>query len=66
MSNDEIPFVAIGAGEDPPWIELDNSCPICGEPNLPLLDSEPPLLTYIKHCGQAWVRGPLKPKGVWI
>lgn len=56
---DDIPFVAIGAGEPEPWLHLDNSCPSCGEPDLPLLESDPPGITYIKHCGGMWLRGPL-------
>jgi hypothetical protein len=58
----DIPFVVIGHGEDPPWIDLDNSCPTCGEPDLPLLDSVPPGISYIQHCDGVWVRGPLNLK----
>lgn len=55
-------FAVVGDGEDPPWGD-DRTCPECGEPDLPLLPSDPPMLTYIKHCGKAWVRGPIMPPG---
>jgi hypothetical protein len=55
----EVPFVVIGYGEQPPWAHLDNSCPICGERDLPLAWTKPPLLSFISHCGQLWARGPL-------
>ncbi len=54
------PFVVIGDGENPPWGN-DRSCPTCGVKDLPLRDSDPPLLSYISHCGKTWVRGPIKP-----
>lgn len=53
------PFVVVGNGEKPPWGD-DRDCPECGEPDLPLLGSEPPGLTYIKHCDKAWLRGPIR------
>lgn len=61
MADDEIPYVAIGKGEDAPWVtaNLDLSCPDCGGDELPLRDSEPPGLTFIKceGCGGTWLRG---------
>jgi hypothetical protein len=51
-------FVAVGNGEDPPWGH-DRICPDCGQEDLPLLDSDPPLLKYIQHCGKTWLRGPI-------
>ena len=60
-------MTAIGAGETPPWVHLPLTCPICGEPDLPLHDSTAPngapgSLSYIKHCGRAWARGPIHTK----
>lgn len=55
----DLPFVAIGHSEVPPWGN-DCTCPTCGEPDLPLKDSVPPVLTYIAHCGGVWVRGPIR------
>lgn len=58
---DEIPFVAVGKGEDAPWVKanLALSCPKCGGDELPLRDSEPPGLTFIKceRCEGVWLRG---------
>lgn len=42
-----------------PWEKLTHNCPKCGCKDLPLLDSKPPGLTYIKcpeGCG-TWLRG---------
>ncbi len=55
MTEDE-PFVVVGNGEAPPWGD-DRTCPICGEPDLPLEDSVPPMLHFISHCGKSWLRG---------
>lgn len=58
---DDVPYVAIGAGEDAPWVRdnLDLACPDCGGAELPLRDSDPPGLTFIKceGCGGLWLRG---------
>lgn len=54
-----ISYVAVGHGEDPPWIDLPNTCPVCGQENLPLQQSNPPMLQFISHCGKSWMRGPL-------
>lgn len=59
MSEHTVPFVAIGAGEPAPWSDLPLTCPTCGEGPLPLLDTDPPGLSYIKHCGGVWMRGPI-------
>jgi hypothetical protein len=57
---DEVPFVVIGHGEPVPWgDDYDRICPQCGEKDLPLLDSVPPGLHYIEHCGGVWMRGPI-------
>lgn len=53
-----IAFVATANGENPPWGH-DRTCPICGQVNLPLHESEPPGLSFIKHCGSSWLRGPV-------
>jgi DNA-directed RNA polymerase subunit RPC12/RpoP len=57
--SDEIPFVAVGAGERAPWADAGLACPKCGGPELELRDSDPPGLTYIKceRCGGSWLRG---------
>lgn len=60
MNSNEPPFVAIGNGEDPPWIDLPLTCPECGAGPLPLRDSEPPGLTFISHCDKSWLRGPIR------
>lgn len=55
-------YVAIGAGEKAPWEDISHSCPECGCGPLPLRDSDPPGLTFIKcpeGCG-IWLRG--KPR----
>jgi hypothetical protein len=57
MSDDEVPFVAIGAGERAPWADEPLTCPKCGAGPLPLLNSDPPGLTFITHCGESWLRG---------
>ncbi len=59
VPENDVPFVAIANGEAAPWEHLPNDCPICGEKNLPLQQSEPPLLQFISHCGGTWVRGPM-------
>lgn len=56
MDANELPFIVVGNFEDPPWGD-DRTCPECGQEDLPLLDSTPPMLHYIKHCGKAWIRG---------
>lgn len=53
----DLPYVAIGAGERAPWADLDLNCPVCGEGPLELQESNPPGLTFIKHCGKTWLRG---------
>ena len=60
-------MTAIGTGESPPWAGLPLTCPVCGEGPLPLHrstseDGKPGLLSYIKHCGRAWARGPIHTK----
>lgn len=57
--DDGTPYVVVDDAENPPWGN-DRTCPVCGEKDLPLEDSDPPMLTFIKHCGKSWVRGPLK------
>lgn len=58
-TENEVPFVAVVNGEKPPWGD-DLTCPECGKPDLPLIDSEPPGLTAISHCGKTWLRGPIR------
>lgn len=57
-----VPFVAVGAGEAPPWGD-DRRCPKCGAGPLELQDSKPPGLHFIKHCDQVWLRGPIDSLG---
>ena len=67
--NDEIPFVAVGADDTPPWGD-DRTCPRCGAQDLPLqhgvtIDKTHPdtpdiVLRYIAHCGGVWLRGPIE------
>lgn len=56
---DDVPFVAIGEGEEAPWANLDLSCPDCGGNPLPLEDSNPPGLSFIHcpMCDGTWLRG---------
>lgn len=61
MSSDES-IVMVGNGELAPWGN-DRTCPICGEADLPLQDSVPPMLTFIQHCGETWLRGPIRRLG---
>jgi hypothetical protein len=56
-NEETIPFTVIGAGERASFADLPLTCPECGAGPLELLDSEPPGLTYIKHCGKSWLRG---------
>ena len=51
------PYVAIGTGERAPWANEPLTCPTCGKKDLPLLESVPPGLSFINHCGQSWLRG---------
>lgn len=53
------PFIAIGAGEKPPWGDLDDTCPLCGA-ECERKDSIPPGLQYISHCGRTWLRGDIQ------
>lgn len=64
---EDIPYVAIGAGEPAPWAHLDLNCPSCGEGPLPLqrsrhVDAERSgiVLHFITHCGGTWLRGPME------
>lgn len=62
--DEPVPYVAIGTGERAPWEGLSLNCPDCGEGPLPLEDSDPPLLSFISHCGKSWVRGPFRPEAL--
>lgn len=53
----DLPFMVIGNGDRPPWINESLDCPECGEKDLPLKDSTPPGLQFISHCGKSWMRG---------
>lgn len=57
-SNSEVPFVAVGVGEEAPWAHESLNCPDCGDGPLELQDSDPPGLSYISHCSKSWLRGP--------
>ena len=61
--SDDAPMVTIGRGEPSPWEDLDLTCPTCGEGPLPLRTSESGVVRFIRHCGRAWVRGPIDMTG---
>lgn len=48
-NDDDIPYVAVGAGQRAPWADEPLTCPECGASPPPLLDSDPPGLRYITH-----------------
>ena len=57
--SDEVPYTMIGGHGPVPWKDLPLTCPECGEGPLPLESSDPPMLSFIHHCGKSWLRGPM-------
>jgi hypothetical protein len=66
MMEEETPFVMVDDMNNPPWGD-DRTCPECGERNIPLSEATSDsgsgiILTFIAHCGGAWMRGPIRRK----